>query len=168
MDVLHRDPRRIPRDRRNPRKAYGGDDFIRKQKRDLAIIDDAFVDAVYPNRKHDYILDLINSSRIYVPEGREFFSENGVLYMVREDGDFMMRVSNAPYDHDLCNTKGMIRGIYCYTPYKSKIARLINEICVDETESFRKLYDKRKPYKGIPSHKPPKIKRNKYEDDWSY
>ena len=131
-------------------------DYVRQQKQDLAIIDEAFTDATYPHRRHDHLLDLIHSSRVYVPEGRSFFSEYGVMYLIREDGDYMARITHSKYDNDLCNTTGVVRGIYCYTRYKSDIARLINKICSDETEDFRRMYSKAKKYKGIPVHIPPK------------
>lgn len=130
--------------------------YIRKQREALAKIDEGFTDATYPHRRHDHLLDLINSSRVYVPEGRRFFSEHGVLYIIREDGDYMARLSNSQFDNDLCNTTGIVRGVYCYTKYKTKIARLIHENCRDETEEFRRLYSREMSYKGIPDHHPPR------------
>ena len=114
--------------------------YVRKQKENIAKIDEAFIDATYPQRRHDHLLDLLYSSRVYVPEGRKFFSEYGVMYLIREQADFMARVTNSQFDNDLCNTTGVVRGVYCYTNYKSAIAKLITETCTDETEGFRRLY----------------------------
>lgn len=139
------------RDRRE-RSYYN---YIRKQKESIAKIDDAFIDATYPNRKHDHLLDMINTSRVYVPEDRNFFSEFGVMYVIREDGDYMARISNSQFDNDLCNTRGLVHGVFCYTKYRSGIAKLINEVCSDETEEFRILYSKKRSFKGIPDHEPP-------------
>lgn len=125
-------------------------DYVRQQKTALAEIDESFEDATYPHRRHDHLLDLIHSSRVYVPEGRNFFSEFGVMYLLRENHDYMARISNSKFDNDLCNTTGVVRGIYCYTKYKPEIAKLISEICVDETEEFRRLYSKHAHFKGIP------------------
>lgn len=130
-------------------------DYIRQQKKAIAEIDEAFIDATYPQRRHDHLLDLIHSSRVYVPDGRNFFSEYGVMYILRENHDYMARISNSRFDNDLCNTTGVVRGVYCYTKYKPSIARLINSICVDETEEFRRLYSKHIHFKGIPHPKDP-------------
>ena len=127
--------------------------YMREQKENIAKIDEAFSDAVYPQRRHDHLLDVLYSSRIYVPEGRRFFSEYGVMYIVREQGDFIARLTNCKYDNDLCNTTGFIRGIYCYIPYVSAVARLINENCVDETDGFRQMYNSHSHYKGYPQPK---------------
>lgn len=130
-------------------------DYVRKTKNDIAKINEGFEDAKYPDRRHDHILDLINNSRIYIPEGRKFFSQYGVMYLIREQGDFMARLSNSEYDNGMCNSVGIVRGIFCYTRYKSRIARLINEICLDKTEEFRRLYSRKLSFKGYPKHTPP-------------
>lgn len=131
--------------------------YVRNQKKMIATIDEAFINATYPNRRHDHLLDLLHSSRIYVPEGRKFFSEYGVMYIIRESGDYIARISNSQFDNDLCNTTGIVRGVYCYTKYKTKIARLINEVCVDKTEDFRRLYSKHLHFKGYHYPKDPTI-----------
>ena len=139
--------------------------YVRKQKENIARIDESFQDATYPHRKHDNLLEVLFTSRVYVPKGRHFFSKYGVMYIVREQADFIARLTNSEYDNNLCNTRGIVRGVYCYTQYNSEIARLINETCTDETEQFRKLYSREQTYKGFPRPHDP-CKHHKHVDCW--
>lgn len=140
-------------------------EHIRQQKLNFAIIDEYFNNGVYPHRKHDHLQNIIFNSRIYVPREHRFFSEHGVMYIIREQADFMARLTNSHFDNDLCNTRGLVRGVYCYTRYNSKIARLINENCFDETEEFRRMYSREKTYKGYPHHRDP-CKKHRHIDCW--
>ena len=99
-----------------------------------------FTEAVYPESVRDYVGDVINSSRVYLPSFGSFFEEGGVAFLVREDQDFIGMFVNLEFTHGLGNCRGVLNGIFCYLDFDVDLADLINDWCVDETDDFRELY----------------------------
>ena len=99
-----------------------------------------FTEAVYPETVRDYLSDIINTSRVYLPSRNNFFEEGSIAFFIREEQDFISMFVNLEYDKHLGNCSGILDGIFCYLDFDVELADLINDWCIDETEDFRDLF----------------------------
>jgi len=113
-----------------------------------------FTEAVYPAEVRDYIGDIINSSRVYLPSREHFFDEGGTCFLVREDQDFIAMFVNLEFSRRLGNCRGVLDGIFCYLDFDPDLADMINDVCVDETDEFRVLFVKGREHYAF-RHDPP-------------
>ena len=117
-----------------------------RSRRDLvAEIKGWFTEAVYPREVRDYVGDVVGSSHVYLPD-REFFEEGGVCFLIREDQDFIGMFVNLEFSKRLGNARGFLDGIFCYLDFDPELADLINDVCFDETEEFRRMMEERSHY----------------------
>lgn len=105
-----------------------------------------FTEATYPESVHDYVGDIISSSRVYVPSTENFFDEGSVCFIIREEQDIIGMFVNLEYSKGLGNCKGILDGIFCYLDFDPELADLINEWCLDETDDFRTLFVKEREH----------------------
>lgn len=143
-----------------------------------------FTEAVYPESIHDYIGDIISSSRVYVPNNENFFEEGSICFLIREEQDIIGMFVNLEYTKGLGNCRGVLDGIFCYLEFDPELADLINDWCIDETDDFRTLFVKEREhyvYKHHPkmchhchefhsgcTKKPPKKPCQKHKKPWEY
>lgn len=99
-----------------------------------------FTEAVYPESVRDYLDDIINTSRVYLPSRDNFFEEGSIAFFIREEQDFISMFVNLEYDKSLGNCNGILDGIFCYLDFDVELADLINDWCIDETDEFRELF----------------------------
>lgn len=155
------------RERLNRTEAGFYYDNMRKQnlERKTAVegIKGWFTEAIYPETVRDYMGDIVNSSRIYLPSTENFFEEGSVAFIIRSEQDFIGMFVNLEFSKNLGNCRGVLDGIFCYLDFDFDLADQINEWCYDETDEFRELFVRERDryvYKFDPKIRCPKKKKS--------
>ena len=106
----------------------------------IAEIKSWFTEATYPEHIRDYLDDIILTSRVYRPSRQNFFEEGSICFFIREEQDFIAMFVNLEYSKGLGNCRGVLDGIFCYLDFDAELADLINDWCIDDTDTLRELF----------------------------